>query len=74
MATPEDMPIIFRKRKHSGTEPVYGIQHFSEGRWCFLDCAYTRMEAENLLDHYSRRYPPSSRGRWRLAMIVYCGA
>jgi hypothetical protein len=71
----EDMPTILHPRVHCGFEPEYAIQHYSgyTGDWQFWDCAYTRVEADNLLASYNRRYKAGGH-EWRLAKIVYTSA
>jgi hypothetical protein len=68
----EDMPTITHPRAHCGFEPEYAIQYYSRdtGAWRFWDCAYTRVEADNLLASYNRRYKAAGHV-WRLAKIVY---
>jgi len=66
------IPTVPHPRVHGGFEPEYAIQHCSPGNrdWRFWDCAYTRVEADNLLAYYNRRYR-SLGHEWRLAKIVY---
>ncbi len=66
------MPTFAAPRVHCGFEPDFAIQYYSRnaGDWRLWDCAYTRVEADNLLASYSRRYRAEGR-EWRVARIVY---
>ena len=66
------IPTITHPRVSGGLEPEYAIQHFSPHAhdWQFWDCAYTRVEADNLLATYNRRYRAGGH-EWRLAKIIY---
>ncbi len=72
-APPADaIPTVAHARVPGDFEPNYAIQHLlsDAGEWRSWDCAYTRVEADNLLAYYIKRYR-SVGGEWRLAKIVY---
>ena len=64
-------PIVTHERLRRDLEPSFAIQHYSSGAgfWRTWDCAYTRVEADNLLAYYQKRH--GHRGEWRLAKIIY---
>ncbi len=68
----DTIPTVAAARVHCGFEPEYAIQFYSRNtqHWCTWDCAYTRIEADNLLTSYFRRFRAEGR-EWRLAKIVY---
>lgn len=68
-------PTAIADHVHYGFEPDYVIQYYSReaGDWRNWDCAYTLVEAENLLAVYVRRHRAEGR-EWRAARIDYvCG-
>ena len=68
----DDIPTVAVQRSNSGLNPEFVIQRYScDARvWRMWDCAYTRVEADNLLTCYMRRYRAIGLG-WRIARIVY---
>jgi hypothetical protein len=68
----DDIPTVTVQRSKSGLNPEFAIQRYScDARaWRMWDCAYTRVEADNLLTCYMRRYRALGLG-WRIARIVY---
>ena len=71
----EVMATVTAERSQCGQEPDFVIQCYShEARgWRNWDCAYTRVEADNLLATYERRHRAEGLD-WRLARIVYAEA
>ena len=65
------VPTVTHPHMHCDFEPDYAIQRYSSGAgfWRTWDCAYTRVEADNLLAYYKKRY--GQRCEWRLAKIIY---
>lgn len=65
-------PTITAGRVNCDLEPEYAIQYYSRDArdWRVWDCAYTRIQAENLLDFYNRRHRAEGR-EWRIAKILY---
>ncbi len=68
----EVLPAVIAERSREGLEPDFVIQRYSpEARvWRNWDCAYTRVEAGNLLAVYTRRHRAEGLD-WRVARIVY---
>ena len=68
----EAMPTVTAERQHCGLLPDFVIQCYSRDAhaWCIWDCAYTRVEADNLLASYARRHRAEGLD-WRIAKIVY---
>ncbi len=69
------LPTVTAEHVHYGVEPDYVIQYYSReaSDWRNWDCAYTLVEAENLLAAYSRRHRAEGR-EWRIAKIAHvCG-
>ncbi len=66
------IPTMTAQRVRCGLQPDYVIQYYSRNTsdWRVWDCAYTRVEADNLLASYARRYRAEGR-EWRLAKIMY---
>jgi hypothetical protein len=68
----ETMPTVTADGSQCGAEADYVIQRYSpEARvWRNWDCAYSRAEANRLLNAYERRYRALGL-EWRIARIVY---
>jgi hypothetical protein len=65
------LPTVPHPRMPRDFEPDYAIQRYwsGAGLWRTWDCAYTRVEADNLLAYYKKRY--GQRCEWRLAKFMY---
>ncbi len=68
----DGMPTVTAERRHCGLEPDFAVQCYSRDArvWRTWDCAYTRVEADNLLASYTRRHRAEGLD-WRIAKIVY---
>ncbi len=68
----ETIPTVTAQRPASGINPEFVIQCYAgDARvWRMWDCAYTRVEADNLLTCYMRRHRAEGLS-WRIAKVVY---
>jgi hypothetical protein len=65
------LPTVSHPHVHRSREPDYAIQRYWSGAgfWRTWNCAYTLVEAGNLLAYYKKRH--GHRCEWRLAKIIY---